>query len=193
MAGFACLSLTIDATRLNEPHLANIAGDTSGEPVLVSGRVLAPDGQPLAGALLDVWQASAEGLYDVQDSNQPDMNLRGKFRTDAQGQYAFRTIKPAFYSIPADGPVGKMLKATGRHTYRPAHIHFIVSAVGYESVTTELFAEGDPYLNSDAVFGVRDSLVVDFVRHPSSEEAAQYNISAPFYAVHYDFVLKPAS
>ncbi|HXV41874.1 MAG TPA: intradiol ring-cleavage dioxygenase [Anaerolineae bacterium] len=173
------------------PAMANIAGDTPGEPVIVSGRVSAPDGRPLAGALLDVWQASAEGFYDVQLPNQTELNLRGKFLTDAEGRYAFRTIKPSYYPIPMDGPVGQMLKAAGRHPYRPAHIHFIVSADGYEAITTEIFVEGDPYLDSDAVFGVRNSLVVDFVRHDSAEEAARYGVKTPFYTAEYDFVLQP--
>jgi hydroxyquinol 1,2-dioxygenase len=174
------------------PLLANIAAETPGDPVIVSGRVTAPDGRPLPGALLDVWQASAEGFYDVQLPDQTELNLRGKFRTDAEGRYAFRTIKPAYYPIPLDGPVGQMLTAAGRPPYRPAHIHFIVSAAGYEAVTTELFVEGDPYLDSDAVFGVRNSLVVEFVRHESAEAAAKYGLTPPFYTVEYDFVLKPA-
>lgn len=175
------------------PAMANIAGDTPGEPVVISGRVTDPSGQPIANALLDVWQASAEGFYDVQLPDQTELNLRGKFRTDAEGRYAFRTIKPSFYPIPGDGPVGQMLRAVGRHPYRPAHIHFILSADGYEAVTTELFVEGDPYLDSDAVFGVRGSLVVDFVQHNSAEEAAQYGVANPFYTVEYDFVLQPLS
>lgn len=173
------------------PHLSNIAGDTPGEPVIVSGRVTTPKGEPIAGALLDIWQASADGFYDVQDPNQPDMNLRGKIRTDAAGHYAFRTIKPSFYPIPSDGPVGKMLSAMGRHPYRPAHIHFIITAPGFEPVTTHIFVEGDPYLDSDAVFGVKDPLIVDFVRHDSGEEARKYGVTAPFYTVEYDFGLKP--
>ncbi len=173
------------------PPLANIAGDIPGEPVVVFGRVLAPDGRPLAGALLDVWQASADGFYDVQMPNPAEIHLRGKFRSDAAGRYIFRTIKSAYYPIPQDGPVGQMLKAVGRHPYRPAHIHFIVSAEGHEPIVTELFVEGDPYLDSDAVFGVRNSLVVDFVRHESAEAAAEYGVTAPFYTVEYDFVLQP--
>jgi hydroxyquinol 1,2-dioxygenase len=175
------------------PSMASIAGDTPGEPVIVSGRVISPEGQPLAGALLDVWQASADGFYDVQLPHLTEMNLRGKFRADAQGRYAFRSIKPSFYPVPGDGPVGQMIKAAGRHPYRPAHIHFIVSAEGYEPITTELFAEGDPYLDSDVVFGVRNSLVVDFVRHESAEEAEGYGVTTPFYTVAYDFILQPVT
>lgn len=174
------------------PRLGNLAGNLAGEPVIVKGRVLAPDGMPIPNAALDVWQSDAEGFYDLQMPDLDGMALRGIFHTDAEGRYVFRTIKPSFYPIPDDGPVGKLLRALGRHPYRPAHIHFILSAPGYESVTTELFAEGDSYLESDAVFGVRGSLVVPFVRHASADEAARFNVPAPFYTVDYDFVLEPA-
>ena len=173
------------------PLGASIAGETPGETVIVSGRVFAPGGVPLANALLDVWQSDSEGFYDVQLPDAP-LNLRGRFRADAEGRYTFRTLKPAYYPIPTDGPVGKMLMAVGRHPYRPAHIHFIAAAAGYKPLTTELFVDGDPYLDSDAVFGVRDSLVVDFVRHDSADEAGQHGVTTPFYTVNYDFVLEPA-
>ncbi len=173
------------------PLGASIAGDAPGEPVVVSGRVSAPGGVSLANALLDVWQSDAEGHYDLQVMDASHMNLRGRFHTDANGDYLFRTIKPSFYPIPDDGPVGKMLHAAGRHPYRPAHIHFKVSADGYKALTTELYVNDDPYLDSDVVFGVRSSLIVDLVRRESTEEAARYQVTAPFYTVHYDFVLEP--
>jgi hydroxyquinol 1,2-dioxygenase len=181
--------------RSDAPELplgSNIAGDIAGEPVIVSGRVLSPDGQPIQNALLDVWQSDAAGHYDLQMPGLEGTALRAIFHTNREGQFLFRTIKPSFYPIPDDGPVGQMLIATKRHPYRPAHIHFIVSAEGYKTVTTELFAEGDPYLDSDAVFGVRESLIVPFVRHESADEAARLDVSAPFYTVDYDFVLEPA-
>jgi hydroxyquinol 1,2-dioxygenase len=174
------------------PLGADMAGEMAGEPTVIRGRVLAPDGAPIADAKLDVWQSDAEGHYDLQMPELEGTALRGVFRTDAEGRYHLRTIKPSFYPIPYDGPVGQMLISTGRHPYRPAHVHFIVTAPGYEPVTTELFMEGDPYLDSDAVFGVRESLVVPFVRHDSTGEAAALNVRAPFYTVDYDFVLKPA-
>ncbi len=174
------------------PLGASLADDLPGEPVLVSGHVLTPDGRPIPGAALDVWQSDAEGHYDLQMPGLEGTALRGVFHTDAEGHFFFRTIKPSFYPIPDDGPVGQMLVATARHPYRPAHIHFIISADGYQSVTTELFVDGDRYLDSDAVFGVRKSLVVPFVRHDSPEEAAQLNVSSPFYTVDYDFVLATA-
>src|SRR5258708_1876041 len=121
--------------------------------------------KPIGGALLDVWQTSSDGAYDVQDPTQPEMNLRGLFTTGADGRFWFRTVKPKHYSIPTDGPVGKMLMALGRHPMRPAHIHFIIGAPGFEPVTTHMFVAGDDYLDSDAVFGVKDSLIADFARH----------------------------
>jgi catechol 1,2-dioxygenase len=173
------------------PAGASISLDGRGEPALITGRVLSTDGTPLAGAVLDVWQGNYNGLYEQQDPDQPDMNLRGRFRTDAEGRYALVAIKPVSYPVPDDGPVGQMLRALGRHPYRPAHVHFIVAADGHALLTTHLFARGDPYLDSDVVFGTKDSLVVDFVRHDSPEEAARHGVRAPFYTVEYDFVLKP--
>jgi len=172
---------------------ASIAGTTPGELAIVSGRVTTPEGTPIAGACLDVWQTAPNGLYDVQDPAQPGMNLRGRFRTDAAGRYELRTVKPTSYPIPGDGPVGPMLRALGRHPYRPAHIHFIVSADGYDPVTTMLFVEGDPYLDSDAVFGVKSSLVVNFIRHDAAAEAQARGVTAPFYTVTYDFGLTRAT
>ena len=170
----------------------SISLDGKGEPAIVSGRVLSTDGRPIAGAVLDVWEGNDDGLYEQQDPNQPDMNLRGRYRTDAEGRFTVVGIKPVSYPVPVDGPVGQMLLALGRHPYRPAHIHFIVSAEGYRPLTTHLFASGDPFLDSDAVFGKKDSLVVDFERHDSTDEAAQRGVRAPFYTVDYDFVLLPA-
>ena len=173
------------------PGGATISQDGRGEPAVVSGRVLSTDGTPIPGALLDIWETDENGLYEQQDPEQPDMNLRGKFRTDSEGRYCFVGIKPVAYSIPNDGPVGKLLQKLGRHPFRPAHIHLLVLAAGFAPVTTHLFVKGDPYLDSDAVFGTKDSLVVDFVRHDSEEEAARYQVTTPFYRVEYDFILKP--
>ena len=172
------------------PMGATISKDGRGEPVVVMGRVLSTDGSPIPNALLDVWETDENGLYEQQDPEQPDMNLRGKFRSDREGRYCFVGIKPVSYSIPDDGPVGQLLRALGRHPFRPAHIHLLISADGFVPVTTHLFVKGDAYLDSDAVFGTKDSLVVDFIRHDSAEEAARYHIPVPYYKVEYDFILK---
>jgi protocatechuate 3,4-dioxygenase beta subunit len=172
------------------PNGANISRGKGGEPTLVRGRVCAVGGKPIAGAVLDVWQAAPNGMYNVQDSKQPEMNLRGRFRTDSQGRFHFRTVRPVSYPIPHDGPVGKMLRTLGRNHYRPAHLHFIVSAKGYHPVATHLFVKGDKYLGSDAVFGVKQSLIRDFRRNTSSAEAKRLGMKAPFYSLDYTFGLK---
>ncbi len=177
----------------NGAHIDRGPENERGAPAVVRGRITDMNGKPIAGAKIDVWQASDDGFYDVQDSNQPEMNLRGIFTSGQNGGYWFRTIRPEAYPIPDDGPVGDMLKATGRHPYRPAHIHFMISAPGYEKLITHIFVEGDKYLESDAVFGVKDSLVVDFKANTSKEEAAGYGFTkTPFYEVEFDFSLKEA-
>jgi catechol 1,2-dioxygenase len=183
--------------RLGSPDMppgGNIAHrDTTGIPTLVSGRVLDLDGKPIAGAVLDVWQTQSNGLYDSQDKNPNELHMRGKFTTDREGRYLIRTVRPVNYPIPSDGPVGAMLKATGRHPWRPAHIHYVVTADGYEAVTTHIFDRTDPYLASDAVFAVKDSLICDFVRHDTpTPEAAKLGITGPLLTAEFDFVLKPA-
>ena len=180
--------------RLGAPELpagGNIAHlDKTGTPTLVSGRVLDLEGRPIAGALLDVWQTQSSGLYDSQDESLAELHMRGKFRTDAEGRYRIRTVVPVNYPIPSAGPVGRMLRATGRHPWRPAHIHFVVSAEGYEPVTTHIFKRGDEYLGSDAVFAVKDSLICDFVRHDrADDDAAQFGMEPPYYTVEFDFRL----
>jgi catechol 1,2-dioxygenase len=181
------------------PAGGNIADlDKTGMPTLVCGRVLDLDGKPIKGALLDVWQAQTNGLYDSQDSSLNGLHMRGKFRTDAEGRYLVRTVRPVNYPIPSDGPVGGMLRATGRHPWRPAHIHFVVSAEGYEPVTTHIFDRTDEYLGSDAVFAVKDSLICEFVLHDSGNgvlagEARRLGIDPPYLTADFDFHLKPAT
>jgi catechol 1,2-dioxygenase len=166
-----------------------ISKDGKGDPAYVSGRVLDPEGKPIKGALLDVWQTSSDGFYNTQDPNQPEMNLRGLFETGADGKFFFRTVKPSSYPIPTDGPVGKMLTALGRHPMRPAHIHFIVGAPGFEPVTTHIFVAGDTYLDSDAVFGVKDSLIEPFEVHDDAKRAKELGLRNPFYTAEHDFTL----
>ncbi len=164
-----------------------ISGATKGDPCLVTGQVTGPDGQPVAGAQIDVWQASADGFYDVQQPGiQPAGNLRGLFTAGADGRFWFRTIVPSYYPIPDDGPVGGLLKATGRHQFRPAHIHFLVTAPGYRPVTTHLFVDESPYLDSDAVFGVKESLVRAFPWTDDPAQAAEHSLPNPFRTVHFD-------
>jgi catechol 1,2-dioxygenase len=147
------------------PHGASILKRPEPAPTLrVSGHVRAADGKPLAGALVEVWQVDANGLYDVQDAAIPKGHLRASFRTREDGGFAFLTIAPVTYAIPTDGPVGELLRGLGRHAMRPAHIHFMISAPGYERLVTHIFVAGDKYLQGDAVFGVKNSLVAAFDR-----------------------------
>ena len=159
---------------------------------LVQGKVTDPDGKPIAGARLDVWQTAASGNYDVQDPAMPENNMRGVFTTDADGNYAFVTEKPLSYSIPTDGPVGELLRAGSRHGMRPAHIHFIVSADGYESLTTHVFSDGDEYLDSDAVFATKSSLIGYYEESEDADLAARYNVPVPFSHLKFDMGLMPA-
>lgn len=162
------------------------------EDCLVTGRVTDKSGKPVANATVDVWQTAANALYDVQDSSAPEWNLRGKFRTNAKGEYSLVTEKPVSYPVPTDGPVGQMLDAAGRHAFRPAHIHFIVSADGFEPLTTHVFVEGDEYLDSDAVFATKASLVGDFESCDDAELGKRYGLDAPFTRLEFDFGLMPA-
>jgi protocatechuate 3,4-dioxygenase beta subunit len=164
----------------------------TGEPCVVSGRVRSRDGTPLPGAVLDVWQADDQGFYDVQRPDvQPPGNGRGLFTTDAEGRFRFRTCVPSPYPIPTDGPVGALLGATGRHSWRPAHIHFIASAEGHAPVTTHIFVAGSPYLDSDAVFAVKRSLVQDFAETDDPSLAREFGVANPFRHARFDLVLEP--
>jgi hydroxyquinol 1,2-dioxygenase len=173
------------------PHGADISGGMVGEPLLVTGSVSAPDGQPLADATVDVWHSDDHGFYDVQKgAGAVDGSaMRARFRTDAGGRFHFWTIKPAHYPIPDDGTVGDMLKAQGRHPWRPAHVHFMIEAPGFRKLVTHVFVAGDPYLDSDAVFGVKDGLIRGFVPHPAGPAPDGRQMDRPFYHLHYDFGL----
>jgi len=165
---------------------------TPGTPALVHGTVRSADGTPLQGAVLDIWQTAENGMYSGQDTAQPHGNLRGRYRTDAEGNYAIRTIVPVCYPIPSDGPVGRMLAATNRHPWRPAHLHFMIDAPGHRTLVTHLFNQGDPYLDSDAVFGVKPSLQVAYEERPADHPlAARFGLEGPFREARYDFVLEP--
>jgi len=173
------------------PMGANICLDGKGEPMLVAGRILDTAGLPIDNARIDVWQANDEGFYDVQQKGiQPDFNLRGVFTTGPEGRYWFQGVKPKFYPIPADGPVGALLGALGRHPYRPAHLHYIISAPGHQPLTTHIFDPDDPYINSDAVFGVKQSLLARFDWHKAANPVL--GVAVPHWAVTHDFVLARA-
>jgi protocatechuate 3,4-dioxygenase beta subunit len=161
-----------------------------GEDTYVTGRVLSIDGKPIANAALDIWQAKADGIYDVQDPK-AEFELRGRVRANPNGEYAFKSYKPKFYSVPDDGPVGELLRASGNHKMRPAHMHAIVSAPGYQQVITHVFVDGDPYLDSDAVFAVKDSLIGKYRKVDSSEEAKRLGMPNPFVKLEWDFRLAP--
>jgi catechol 1,2-dioxygenase len=173
-------------------------GDTidslgTGEPCLIEGSVAGPDGTPVPGARIDVWQADEQGSYDVESGGrQPIGNGRGLFTADDDGRFWFRSIVPAHYPIPTDGPVGALLRATKRHPYRPAHVHFIVEAPGYVPVTTHVFVQGSPYLDSDAVFAVKQSLVRDFAPSDDPDTAERLGLPNPFRRARFDIVLQPA-
>ncbi|MBZ9653455.1 intradiol ring-cleavage dioxygenase [Phyllobacterium lublinensis] len=169
---------------------ANICLDGKGEPLVVSGRVLNTAGEPIPGATIDVWQTNDDGFYDVQQKGvQPDWNLRGVFTADADGKYWYRSAKPHFYPIPDDGPVGKLLGVLGRHPNRAAHIHYIVTAPGYAPIVTHVFTPDCPYLDEDAVFGVKHSLIADFQKMEDENRAESLEFSCPFWSLNWDFVL----
>jgi hydroxyquinol 1,2-dioxygenase len=168
-----------------------IFDSAAGEPAWVHGFVRDLEGRPVAGAELDVWQNDATLLYGVQDPDAPEAHLRGKFRTRADGSYAFLGVRPVPYPIPDDGPVGVMLAATGRHPWRPAHVHMIVTASGYETLTTHFFDAESEYLESDAVFAVKPSLLRRFVRKRADDPDRPSCISRDWWSVENDIVLAP--
>lgn len=160
------------------PHYGygeDVANGACGEPCIVSGKVLSHDGSPIAGARMEVWQADDDGLYDIQRPELLQAQGRGVVHTNAEGAFRFRSVLPSSYAIPSDGPVGDMLAATGRHPWRPAHLHFMVAAEGYKTLVTHVFREGDQYLESDAVFGVRSSLIADWRRGSDGVHTLDYN------------------
>ena len=174
--------------REGAPHLemgSNISQSDSGERCLISGVVQSIDGSPIKDAMLDVWQTNGDGYYDVQSPETSDqMDMRAKFITGGDGKFWFKTVKPVSYPVPVDGPAGQLMTSLGRHAYRPAHIHFMVHAIGYENITTHLFVEGDPYIESDAVFGVKESLIIPFTKTKDNGEISEWSAT-------FDFSLAP--
>jgi hydroxyquinol 1,2-dioxygenase len=183
---------TLGPFHADDSPLLAVGGDlkrnNDGDTLLVRGRVMAADGTAIANATLDFWQAAANGFYWQQDPAQDKNNLRCKMIADGEGRYAFTTIRPAPYTVPYDGPVGGLLRAGGRHAWRPAHLHFIVSAPGYRALTTEVFFADDKWVDEDAVFGVRESLVVK-TRPADESDLRTHRLQPPCDVVDFDFRL----
>lgn len=173
------------------PAGSDIGKGMPGEPALYTGTVSDTHGRPIANCCLDVWSGDGEGVYDMQMED-AGMRLRARFHTDAQGRYHFWSVKPTYYPIPMDGPVGEMINKMGRHPNRPGHIHAMVYADGYVPVTTHLFPSDSPYLDSDVVFGVRNSLIVPWEKHAPGTAPDGRRMEQPFYSAVYDFHLAPA-
>jgi catechol 1,2-dioxygenase len=180
--------------RANSPRTANggsiVRSPTAGPQLFASCQVVDPDGRPIEGVDVDVWQSSPVGLYENQDDTQADMNLRGKFTTDADGRFGFRSVKPAGYPVPTHGPVGDMLRVQKRHPYRPAHVHFLGFKPGFKTLITQIFIDDDKYLESDVVFGVTRALIGEFRRHESGNPPAS-GVVAPWYTLSHRFVMEP--
>jgi hydroxyquinol 1,2-dioxygenase len=172
---------------------ADIGEGNSGEPAYYSGRVTDTAGKPLGNCLIDVWSGDGEGFYDMQKGPDAGMALRARFRTDKDGNYSFWSIRPSYYPVPDDGPVGGMLRRMGRHPNRPGHMHTMLQAEGHERLVTHLFVSDSPFLDSDAVFGVRNSLIVDFEKHPAGKAPDGRTLNKPFYTAKYDFKLVPSA
>ncbi len=178
------------------PPLA-VGGDMKrhfGGPVLLAeGTIRDTDGRPIPGAVIDIWQTAPNGLYASQDDEQDTFSFHGLMTVGDDGRYAFTTVKPVEYTVPSDGPVGDILRACGRHPWRPSHLHYIVTAPGYRSLVTEIFPDDDPYLDQDTVFGVRDDLVMTYVERPAGDFpdglALSGTISEPFLHVDFDVIL----
>lgn len=171
----------------------DISNGAHGKPCFVTGSVKAPDGKPIANAEILVWQSDDEGMYDVQRPELEHPQARGTIHSLADGSFHFKSILAEAYPIPHDGPVGKMLENLGRHPWRPAHLHFLIRTPGYETLITHIFKSGCQYLESDAVFGVRSSLIVDWDPHAPGIAPDGSKIDSDFYTVHYDFVLNPVN
>jgi catechol 1,2-dioxygenase len=181
------------ASELERPHALPVRDREPGDVLFLSGTVRSLDGAPIDGALLDIWQANGEGRYSHFDPSQPEYNLRGKIRTDDQGRFEVRTVVPAPYEIPKQGPTGRLVEALGRHCFRPAHIHAMVSHEGYRPLTTQLYFEGDPWNDTDVVGAVKSRLVSRLEKHEDTAERRARGLGQPFFTCSFDYVLQPAS
>jgi catechol 1,2-dioxygenase len=180
--------------RQDSPRVANggsiVRGPTAGTPIFVHAWVRDAQGHPVAGADVDVWHTSADGYYENQDPAQADMNLRGRFTTDAAGHIAFRSVKPSGYPIPLSGPVGALLRAQGRHNMRPAHIHFMINKPGFKTQFSQVYSSDDPFLHTDVQFAVTRALIGQYVLH-DGEAAPDTDVQGPWYSLDYSFVIEP--
>jgi hydroxyquinol 1,2-dioxygenase len=180
--------------RMHSPATPNggsiVRSPTPGPALFVDASFRDADGKPIAGAEVDIWQSSPEGFYENQDPAQADMNLRGKFTTDKDGRIGFRTVKPAGYPIPIDGPVGELLRAAGRHNMRPSHLHFLVYKPGFKTLISQLYDPEDPNLETDAQFGVTRHLIGKYVKHDSGERTPAGETGSPWYSLEHDFVME---
>lgn len=176
--------------RLNSPRVENggciVRSDTPGAPLFVTARVVDPSGRPIAGAEVDIWHASPVGLYENQDPGQAEMNLRGKFTSDADGRFWFRSVMMVGYPIPTNGVVGRMLKQQSRHPYRPAHLHALIFKPGFKVLISQVYDPADPHIDSDVQFGVTQALIGDFVRHDEPHPSAS-DVGAPWFSLDYDY------
>src|SRR6204780_4932529 len=171
-------------------RLGQLTPPSAGPPLFFTGTVTDTDGNPVAGAEIDVWHASPVGLYENQDPDQAEWNLRGKFFTDDAGVFRFRSIRPSGYPIPTTGPVGDLLAALDRHPFRPAHVHALVYKPGYKTITSQIYSHDDPMLDTDAQFGVTGPLIASYVRH-EGEPAPAPDVNEPWYSLDYTFVVEP--
>ena len=178
--------------RMHSPRTENgasiVRSPTPGPALFVKAWFKDKSGRPIAGAEVDIWQSSPEGFYENQDPAQADMNLRGKFFTDAEGHIAFRSVKPAGYPIPVNGPVGELLRAQGRHNMRPAHLHFLASKDGFKTLISQIYVNDDPYIDSDVQFGVTRHLIGNYVRHDGPAPSA--DVKGPWYTLDHTFVME---
>ncbi|MGI5441166.1 dioxygenase [Streptomyces shenzhenensis] len=172
------------------PRGFDMSDGIPGTPLFVTGRVTDTAGRPVADAVLDVWQADADGAYEAQLPEVDEARLRARYRTAADGSYCIRTIAPRGYAIPMDGPVGDLVRATDISYFRPAHIHFLIDEPGYRKLITHLFRAGSDHLDSDVVFGTKDALIVPFTARPAGDAPDGSRLDAPYLHVEYDFVLQ---
>ncbi len=180
--------------RMNSPRMVSgesiLRSETVGEPLVMTGRVVDIDGNAVADAEVDIWHSSPRGFYENEDDNQADMNLRGKFTTDADGAFSFRSVMPAGYPIPVTGLVGRLLEAQDRHPFRPAHVHALIYKSGYKTIFAQVYVPHDPHIETDVQFGVTKALIGDFIRHDVSHPDDP-TLSAPWWSLEQLFIIEP--